>query len=64
MRAVASRLFSWRAKLPPASSPVVPFVIGLVLLSLGAALAYPPAGLMVPGAVLLFVALAGSREHA
>jgi hypothetical protein len=52
------------SKLPPASSPVVPFVAGLVLLSLGAALAYLPAGLMVAGAVLLFVALAGSRERA
>lgn len=50
-------------KLPPASSPVVPFVLGLVLVSLGAALAYLPAGLMVPGAVLLFVALAGGKQE-
>lgn len=52
------------SKLPPARSPVVPFVVGLVLLSVGAALAYLPAGLMVAGLVLLFVALGGSRESA
>jgi len=64
MKPAASRFSKLVGRLPPASSPVVPFVAGLVLLSLGAALAYLPAGLMVAGAVLLFVALAGSRESA
>ena len=48
-------------RLPPLTSNVVPFVLGLVLLSAGAYFAYPPAGLMVPGLVLLYTALAGEK---
>jgi hypothetical protein len=55
---------SWFSKLkPPAlGSPLVPFVAGLLLLSAGAYLAYPPAGLIAPGLVLLYVALAGEAR--
>lgn len=35
---------------------------GLAVLSAGAALAYPPAGLIVPGVVLLALGLLGSRS--
>lgn len=48
--------------LPPVHSNVVPFVLGLVLLSAGAFLAYPPAGLIAPGLVLLYMTLAGDRS--
>lgn len=64
MRASTKRAGSWRSKLPPLASPVVPFAAGLLLLSLGAFWAWPPAGLIAPGLVLLFVALAGSKVEA
>jgi len=45
------------------SSNVAPFFAGLLLLSVGAFLAYPPAGLIAPGLVLLYVSLAGESER-
>lgn len=33
------------------------FALGLVLLAAGAALVYPPAGLIVPGAILVWLAI-------
>lgn len=58
-----SRLLALRGRLPPLSSPAVPFMAGLALLSLGAFWAWPPAGLIAPGLVLLFVALAGNKAE-
>jgi hypothetical protein len=53
-----------RLNLPPVTnSNVLPFFAGLILLSLGAYLAYPPAGLIAPGLVLLYVALAGEAKE-
>jgi len=49
--------------LPPLESPAVPFVLGLVLLSVGLSWAWLPLGPIGAGAVLLYVALAGDREQ-
>lgn len=38
------------------------FLAGLALLSSGAALVYEPAGLIVPGAILVWQAIGGSRR--
>lgn len=54
---------TWLKQLPPLTSSIVPFVIGLALLSAGAFWAWPPAGLIAPGLVLLYVALAGDTER-
>lgn len=40
----------------------VVFVIGLALLSAGAGQAYAPAGLMVPGAILVWLTVAGAAR--
>lgn len=54
---------AWLQKLPPMTSSLIPFVLGLLLLSAGSFWAWPPAGLIAPGLVLLYVALAGDTER-
>jgi len=43
-------------------SDAFPFLCGLALVTAGAFWVYPPAGLFVPGLVLLYVALSRDRE--
>ena len=50
-------------KLPGSLSPdLIVFSVGLLLFSLGLALAWPPLGLIGPGAVLILISLFGNRK--